>query len=639
MLLTWQRRGEGVMKMERVSEQIDKLKQKLIAAQADDGSWNFCFESGPMTDAYALLLLKVLGLENDRWPAGLIERMLAKQTDEGTWKCYPDEKEGNLSATLDASIALLYWGVKEPNDPMMKRARQFLLEHGGVRQAGSLTQVMLSLLGHRRWSRRMRIPPEFFLLPPWSPVQFFDFVSYTRVHVAPIMIAANRQYSVNLPGKEQIDQWLPAEPQLRFDQDWPTDGWSLAAEWSDIHLQQVHRRQWQEKGLKWGRDFMLSRLEADGTLYSYTSSTVLMIFALLALGFPKHHPLLRRAVQGIASFICPVAEGMHIQEATSTIWDSALVMQSLGMAGLSPADAVWRRGASFLLAKQQDRFGDWARELPGICPGGWGFSRSNTIHPDVDDTIACLSALAPLQREESGERAWRRGLTWLLSMQNRDGGWSAFEKNKQKRWLSLIPFREGKQVWGDPSSADMTGRVLRFLGEHLGWTIDRPEVRRAWSWLYHHQRIDGSWMGRWGIAYLYGTWAALTGLAAVGVPRQLPMVEKALKWFLAKQNRDGGWGESCASDVKQRYIALGRSTVVQTAWALDALIAYHDRPNPAIERGIDCLLSLLQQPDSWQWRYPVGAGLAGQFYAYYHSYPVVWPLQTLIRYREKWGAE
>ncbi|MFC7442794.1 prenyltransferase/squalene oxidase repeat-containing protein [Laceyella putida] len=623
--------------MDRISEQVDKLKQKLIAAQAADGSWNFCFESGPMTDAYYLLLLKVLGMEADGLPQALIERILARQTDEGTWKCYPDEKEGNVSATLEACLALFYTGVKDPSDPLMKRARQFLLEQGGISRSGSLTQVALCLLGHKRWGLRTRVPVEFFLLPPWSPVHFFDLVSYSRVHVAPVILAADRQFCVHLPGKKEIDEWLPALSDLRLDQESSPDGWSLAAEWEDIHLQALDRQEWHQKGVQWGRDFMLSRLEEDGTLYSYTTSTFLMIFALLALGYPKHHPLLQRAMRGIATFACPVSEGMHIQEATSTIWDSALILQTLGMAGLPPTDFIWRRGARFLLSKQQERVGDWARDNPGIHPGGWGFSRSNTIHPDVDDTLACLSALTPLKAEGSDREAWQRGLTWLLSMQNDDGGWSAFERNKQKRWLSLIPFKEGKQVWGDPSSADMTGRVLRFLGQHVGWTIDRPEVRRAWSWLYHHQRIDGSWYGRWGVAYLYGTWTALTGLAAVGVPRDQPMIGKALKWLLARQNRDGGWGESCASDVKRKYIPLSQSTVVQTAWALDALIAYHDRPIPAIERGMSCLLSLLEQPDSWQWRYPVGAGLAGQFYAYYHSYPTVWPLQTLLHYRKKWG--
>jgi sporulenol synthase len=627
----------GRFVVERIREQRERLKRQLLAAQSADGSWNFCFESGPMTDAYYLLLLKVLGMEADGLQPALIERLLANQTDEGTWKTYPDESEGNVSATLEACLALFYTGAKDPSDPRMKRARQFLLEQGGPSRAGSLTRVTLNLFGHKPWEFRMRVPVEFFLMPRWSPIQFFDLVGYARVHVAPVILAADRRFSVQLPGKQEIDEWLPQAPSLPSDQALLPDGWSLEVAMREIRRQAALRRELHEKAVRWGRDFMLSRIEGDGTLYSYLSSTYLMIFALLSLGFPKHHPVVRRAMGGLASFACSTPTGTHIQEATSTVWDTALVLQSLGMAGLEQGSDTWQRGARFLLSMQQDRLGDWARDNPGVHPGGWGFSRSNTMNPDIDDTLASLSALSPLRGKGAEGEAWERGLAWLLSMQNDDGGWSAFEKNKDKRWLSLIPLKEGKQVWGDPSSADITGRVLRFLGEHVGWTIDRPEVRRAWSWLYHHQRLDGSWFGRWGIAYLYGTWAALTGLAAVGVPRHQPMIKKALKWLVSKQNEDGGWGESCKSDVKRTYIRLPRSTVVQTAWALDALISYHEQPTPVIERGMACLLSLLEQPNSWQWRYPVGAGLAGQFYVTYHSYPLIWPLQTLTRYLKKWG--
>jgi sporulenol synthase len=397
------------------------------------------------------------------------------------------------------------------------------------------------------------------------------------------------------------------------------------------------RERLHEQALRFGERFMLSRLEADGTLYSYMTTTFLMIFALLALGYPKNHRVIRQAMNGLEALVYPLGHRAHLQETSSTVWDTALVLYALQEAGVDQNHPAILRGTSYLLSRQQTKVGDWSLKNPHVPPGGWGFSDSNTINPDVDDTSYSLRALAPQVRAGRFQSEWNRALYWLLTMQNDDGGWPAFEKNTYKKLLKLIPYRDGKMEWGDPSSADLTGRTLQFFGRELGWTIDRPEVRRGWSWLYHHQRADGSWFGRWGIAYIYGTWAALTGCMAIKVPRDHGTIRKGVKWFLSKQNGDGGWGESCQSDIKRKFVPLPYSTPVQTAWALDALIACHDQPNDAIEKGIECLLRLLEKRES-EWTYPVGGGLAGQFYVYYHSYPYVWPLLALAHYCQKYGA-
>ncbi|MBA4602829.1 terpene cyclase/mutase family protein [Thermoactinomyces mirandus] len=621
-----------------VREMIHRISRELLGRQSPEGTWPFCFESGVMTDAYYLLLHQVLSWPKTAALSSIIERILDKQTADGTWKTFPDEREGSVSATLDASVALLYAGIRKPTDPALKKARDFLLAHGGVNRASSLTKVMLALLGHRSWSRFIKLPVEFFLLPVWSPVNFFDFVGYTRVHVAPIILVSDQDFYVRLQGFREVEDWLPASSRAYMERMHPDYFWTKEDLLPAVKTSALFREKIHERAIHWGENFLLSRIEEDGTLYSYMTSTFLLIFALLSLKYPTGHQVIQKAMDGLAHLIFPLPGGAHLQETTSTIWDTSLVMTALQKGGIFFDHFAIQKGMKYLLSKQHTKWGDWHFRNPCAIPGGWGFSHSNTINPDVDDTVQVLEAIAPTVRAGFAQDEWKRGLQWLLNMQNGDGGWPAFEKNTNKAWLRLLPYRDGKTIWGDPSTADLTGRVLSFLGSELKWTINRPEARRAWSWLYHHQRADGSWFGRWGISYIYGTWAALKGLAAVGVPADNICVQKGIRFLLNKQRSDGGWGESCYSDVEQRFVSLSFSTPVQTAWALDALIACHDQPTPAIEKGILRLLELMEEREPEVWSYPTGAGLAGQFYINYHSYPYVWPLITLSHYLDKYGS-
>lgn len=619
-----------------LSLQIDHTISYLIGQirkrQYSDGSWRFCFETGPMTDSYMILLMNILGRGKEAWLKPLAKRLLSLQGENGAWKLYADEEGGNLSATIEACFALIYGEYASPNDPKMKLARIWIQENMDKKQIHSVTKVLLSVLGHQSWREFPKLPIQLFLVPKYFPISFYHFVGYARVHIGPIMMIRNQKYQVTLPKKQVIDSWVPdglLQRKIRPDLDVRNKRWFK----SQLPLAVLQKGS-KKLAMRVAKKFILNRIEQDGTLYSYFSSTFWMILALLS-DYPKNHPVIERAIRGLQNMITVTEQEFHLQETTSTVWDTSLLLYSLQEAGVPSQDPMIQRGLSYLKKRQHSNKADWSWNNPNTPPGGWGFSDVNTINPDNDDTSAVLRAMAPTVAMGHNQKEWQRGVTWLVSMQNNDGGWSAFEKNTNARWFRYLPYRDGITVWGDPSTADITGRVLHFLGSVMGLKHDHPTCQKAVKWLVNHQKPDGSWFGRWGICYLYGTWAALTGLASVGVKADFSIVNRALRWIESIQNSDGGWGESCKSDQTGRYVPLFASTPSQTAWALDALISFSPLPTPVIKSGISCLIRLLQE-SNWTHSYPTGAGWSGQFYMNYYSYGYIWPLLTLGHYRKKY---
>lgn len=260
----------------------------------------------------------------------------------------------------------------------------------------------------------------------------------------------------------------------------------------------------------------------------------------------------------------------------------------------------------------------------------------NTFNPDVDDTTASLRSIVRSAEENSIYRqSWEKGVLWVLSMQNNDGGWPAFERNTDSKILELLPIERAEFILTDPSSADLTGRTIEFLGKYTNLTNGHYAVKAGIQWLHKNQKRDGSWYGRWGICFIYGTWAATTGLSSVGVSKTHPTISKAIKWLEKIQNEDGGWGESCMSDIKNTYVPLGASTLTHTAWAIDALISASESPTKSINAGINFILKNLGRKD-WTTEYPKGQGMAGGFYIHYHSYRYIFPLLALSNYQSKY---
>lgn len=620
---------------QKVQMEIDRLVNILIKEQKPNGSWSYPFETGITTDCYMIILLRSLELNDEDFIQSLVERILSKQGANGAWKLFYDEDEGNLSLTVEAYFAILYSGYRTKNDREMYSARQFILKNGGLKHINMFTKTMLSLTGQYTWPKLFPIPIEIMLLPVSFPMNIYDFSIYTRINLIPIMITANYKYSVQTNRTPDLSDLFVQ----RINDDWDKE----IDEWRSLFstIQQEVKsllgfpHELQQIAINRAEQYMLQRIEKDGTLYSYFSSTFYMIYALLARGYSKQHPIILKAISGLKGFQTKIDDHTHIQFTTATVWNTALISYSLQEAGVASSSEIIQKAQQYLLAKQQYLFSDWAIKNPTALPGGWGFSDINTLNPDIDDTSASLRAIRSLILKKSVHRqAWERGIQWIMSMQNDDGGWAAFEKNIDKPYLAWLPVEGGGAMILDPSTVDLTGRTLEFFGNDTRVSKDHPFIKRAIKWLLRNQEADGSWYGRWGICYIYGTWAAITGLVAVQTRSDHQAIQKAIRWLSSIQNPNGGWGESCKSDSHKKYVSLNESTRTHTAWALDALISAENKVTTEIERGITYLLDTSQKED-WTTTYPKGQGLANNLYMHYHSYEYLFPLLALSHFKNK----
>lgn len=622
----------------KINEKLKEMVSNLLSAQSDNGAWNFCFEGSIMTDAYMIILIRTLEMtEEEVLVKSLVERIKSSQSPNGAWKVYPDEDKGNLSATIEGYLSLLYSGYVSKDSSFMQKAERFIRENGGLTKSDWLTKMMLALTGQIKWPSIIKvIPIEIMLLPKWSPISIYQLVGYARAHWIPILICSNLNKSFvtsKTPNISHLQTRLSDSENERILEEMQ----NLQLYFKNAIKKLSESPEVLKKtALNKAEDYILDRVEENGTMYSYFSATFFMVFALLSLGYDKKHSLIKNALQGMKSYLCRNADQPFIQNSPSTVWDTALLTAALQQAGVPHQHDSIMKATNYLLSRQHQKYGDWAIKNPNVPPGGWGFSDINTFVPDIDDTTAALRAITPLARTENHfKEAWDRGVEWVLSMQNDDGGWSAFEKNTDNYLLSFIPFKYEDRVLFDPSTADLTGRTLYFLGEYTTIPHESEIFMKAKDWFQHNQEENGAWYGRWGNCYIYGTWAAITGLKAIGVSSGDPIIKRAVKWLLSVQNKDGGWGESCASDSKKRYIPLNESTPSQTAWALDAIISVAETPTPKIEQGIQTLLNLLEA-DDWRSTYPTGAGIPGGYYIHYHSYKYIWPLHALSHYKNKY---
>ncbi len=650
-----------------VDAAIDRTHELLRDIQHADGWWWGELESNPTMEAEYVFLMHILGTtdpDRNRKIANYIER---RQGEDGGWSQYYGAP-ADLSTTVECYTALKMAG-RDVDSPVMRSAREMILAHGGVPETRVFTKIWLAMIGQWDWAGTPYLPPEIIFLPKWAPFNIYSFASWTRATVVPMTIILSENPTFPLPAEQAIDELYPLG---RADTDYSLPSPSaLSPDWfiyvADRLLHSGEKfpiKPLRSSAKRRVENWIVEHQEQDGSWGGIQPPWVYSLIALKVLGYQIDHPVMAKGLQGFETFaIAESDDSWRVQACVSPVWDTALTLNALLDSGVEPDDPTLVRATDWLLDRQVRAPGDWQVKVPSVEPGGWAFEFDNNAYPDTDDAAAVLMAISRscATDPDQKEKALKDGLRWLMAMQSGNGGWGSFDKDNTSRITTKLPFFDFGEVI-DPPSVDVTAHILEAMGE-LAQPIESPEAEKALNYIWSEQESDGPWFGRWGVNYIYGTGAVLPGLEAIGVDMSDSRVQMAADWVESRQNRDGGWGESCASYADPGLRGKGESTASQTGWALLALIAAGRASGKAAEDGVNYLLSTQRADGAWdepqytatgfpgygigdrrfkgtetaeEDRLPVG--LPASFMIKYHMYRIYWPLLALGRYRARIGS-
>ena len=656
----------GRMRTPSVEETIQRAQSYLLAQQYSEGYWWGELESNPTMEAEYILLTYFLDkVDRVRW-GKLANFILSRQREDGSWGQYY-QAPGDVSTSVECYFALKLAGVSVDREEMRK-AREFILSCGGVAKVRVFTKIWLALFDQWDWKGTPAMPPELMLLPTWSPVNIYEFSSWARATIVPMLIILTHKPLKPVPDWAQIDELFPGGKEAA-DYSLPRPEGKLG--WSQFFYRldklvriyeampvKLMRGRATRKVARW----IVSHQEADGSWAGIQPPWVYSLIALKHLGYPLDHPVMRKGLEGFEGFAIEEEDTCRVQACISPVWDTGLVVVALLDSGLAPDHPAVQQATRWLVSKQIHTGGDWQVKNRGAAPSGWAFEFDNDTYPDLDDAAEVIIALSqaslPEGEEQSRRDAIDRGVRWLLSMQSKNGGWAAFDKDNTKSFLSKLPFTDFGETL-DPPSADVTAHVIEMLGK-LGYPRDVDSLRQAYKYLKDEQEPEGPWFGRWGVNYIYGTGAVLPALEVIGEDMGQPYIRRAVDWLLECQNPDGGWGEVCGSYVDSSLMGVGPSTASQTAWALMALISAGEWDHQATRAGVAYLARTQQEDGSWDEPHYTGTGFPGYgvgrkpsqppqfneresrgvelpagFMINYHMYRNCWPLMALGRYYQR----
>ncbi len=606
-----------------------RARDFLLGRQAAAGWWKGELRTNVTMDAEDLLLRQFLGILDSTDLYAAARWIRSQQRPDGTWATF-EGGPGDLSTTVEAYAALRLAG--DPLDaPHLRAARTFVLAQGGLEATRVFTRLWLALFGEWSWDDLPAMPPELILLPSRVPLNVYDWACWARQTVVPVTVVATLRPVRPLPFTlhELRSGRTPPRP--------PRDRIGRAFDVLDRALKRYQRlpvHPGRETAYRRAAEWIIARQEADGGWGGIQPPWVYSILALHLLGYPLSHPVLRAAVDGLEGFLVrestPDGPIRRLEACQSPVWDTCLAVIALLDGGVPPDDPAVRRAVDWLLGEEITVRGDWAVARPDLAAGGWAFEFANDLYPDVDDTAEVVLALDRVPGADV-TAAVERGVTWTLGMQSADGGWAAFDADNTRELIRKLPFCDFGAVI-DPPSADVTAHVVEMLAAR--GLAGHPRTRRGVDWLLAAQEPDGSWFGRWGTNFVYGTGAAVPALVAAGVPVDAPAIRRAVQWLYATQNDDGGWGEDLRSYRDDGWRGRGASTASQTAWALLALLAARDE-SAAVHRGARYLLDTQEAAGGWDEALYTGTGFPGDFYINYELYRHVFPLSALGRYARR----
>ncbi len=612
---------------------IENAAAAVLSHQRDDGHWAYELEADATIPAEYILLQHYLDEIDESVQAALAQYLRDIQGEHGGWPLFHGGAL-DLSASVKAYFALKAAG-DAVDAPHMLRARGAILQRGGAAQCNFFTRIQLALFGELPWSAVPVMPVEIMLLPRWFPFHLSKVSYWSRTVIAPLLVLMANKPRARNPRRITVSELFAPGTQLRPPRArgsiWATvfNGIDRLLRLAEPYMPQRARQRAIDKALA----FVVERLNGEdglGAIYPAMANTVMM---LDCLGCPKDDPRLLTAKAALRKLLVLDPERSYCQPCVSPIWDTGLACHALMEVGNETARQAVRRGLDWVEQRQVlDVAGDWASWAPGVRPGGWAFQYANPHYPDVDDTAVVAMALHRFDADRY-RPAIVRAVEWIDGMQSRNGGWGAFDVDNTYYYLNYIPFADHGALL-DPPTADVSARCASLLAQVRR---DAPEdwvVRRGIEYLLREQESDGSWFGRWGTNYIYGTWSALCALNAVGFDRQSGVVRRAVAWLLARQRSDGGWGEDGASYYADGPRGEGReSTASQTAWALLGLMAAGEIDHSAVARGIAFLLRTQQPHGLWDEPWYTAVGFPRVFYLRYHGYRAYFPLWALARYR------
>ena len=584
----------------------------LEAHQNADGYWQGALESNPSMEAEWVLAMHIIGVDDDPKYDGVVQSLLNRQRDDGSWENYRDAPAGDISTTVECYMALRVAG-HTPDEEPLRRALAWIEAHGGVTRVRVFTKYWLAMLGEWPWDACPAIPPQIILLPKWLPFNIYQFSSWARGTVVPMTVLWADRPVVPLPAERRLDELFRNGRDIDYRLPrrrgwWSWEGLFLALDRGVRALYRAGVRPLLRTSIDACLAWILRRQEADGCWGGIQPPWIWALMALRHEGFSLDHPVMKA---GLEAFDQPwwryERDGAtYLQACNSPVWDTVLTLCGIAECGPGAAsDEALRKAVDWVVNEEVTIQGDWAETVPHTPPGGWSFEKENDFYPDVDDTAVAIMALLHHRELASDparlDAAIGRAVTWIEAMQCRGGGWGAFDKDNDSQIVAKIPFSDFGETL-DPPSVDVTCHVLEAFGM-LGRDVSDPAVARAVAYVKAEQEPDGSWFGRWGTNYIYGTGAVLPALAAAGEDMSVFYVLKAADWVVEHQNPDGGWGESCASYMDDRMRGKGESTASQTAWAIMALLAVEsERYDAAIRGGLQFLTST--QTDEGTWHEP-----------------------------------
>jgi len=620
---------------------ISRSQEHLLGLQKPEGYWNgeLMVDSTLVSDMVAYHHWD--GSVDKNWQRKAVNHLFSKQLPDGGWNIYLGGTS-EVNATIKAYLALKLAGVRA-TDPRMLRAREAALHLGGVPRMNTFSKLYLALIGLFPWEYVPTIPCEVLLIGKWFHVNFWDMSNWSRGMLVPLAII--NHFKPMRPVNVTLDELYPEgihERDLALTPDPEKISWRnfflwldrlhKFAEWFAEH--KIHP--FRKLALKKCENWMLERFEGSDGLAAIFPAMLNSIIALKALGYKDDNPILQREWRELKRLQHETENDVRIEPCFSPVWDTAIVAICLHESGISENHPALKKSAEWLIEREIRFRGDWIHKNPAkVEPSGWVFEFNNKWNPDVDDTAMVLLALRkiPTDNPQKRDECFQRGLKWMMAFQCKDGGWASFDKDCTKNLLEKVPFADHNAML-DPECADITARILELLG-YENWNRNHSQIRRALEFVRDHQEPDGSWYGRWGVNYIYGTWQVLRGMRAMNWDMKEPWLQKGREWLESVQHEgDGGWGERCNTYDDPVFKGQGPSTASQTAWAVMGLCAFDDPENPALKRGIEYLSRTQNADGSWTEAETTGTGFPKVFYLKYDIYRNAWPLLALASYKK-----